>query len=116
MSITPVLGRFLGPLGVIKRKAEGQVVQSLAKRLAIRMRGIEAPVNSLSGGNQQKVLLHYTAFGRLVTAIGSNQEAVRLSGISIGWYIFATYVISGGLSALAGIVNTAQAETLAPSA
>lgn len=45
-------------------------------------------------------LLHYTAFGRLVTAIGSNQEAVRLSGIGIGWYIFATYVISGGLKRL----------------
>jgi ribose transport system permease protein len=47
-------------------------------------------------------LLHFTAFGRLVTAIGSNEEAVRLSGINIGWYIFAAYVISGGLSALAG--------------
>ena len=59
-------------------------------------------------------LLHYTAFGRLVTAIGSNQEAVRLSGISIGWYIFAVYVISGGLSALAGIVNTSRAGVGSP--
>jgi ribose transport system permease protein len=33
-------------------------------------------------------LLHYTAYGRLVTAIGSNQEAVHLSGINIAWYIF----------------------------
>jgi ribose/xylose/arabinose/galactoside ABC-type transport system permease subunit len=54
-------------------------------------------------------LLHYTAFGRLVT-----QEAVRLSGISIGWYIFATYVISGGLSALAGVVNTARSGVGSP--
>jgi ribose transport system permease protein len=59
-------------------------------------------------------LLHYTAFGRLVTAIGSNQEAVHLSGISIGWYIFSVYVISGGLSALAGIVNTSRAGVGSP--
>ena len=59
-------------------------------------------------------LLRYTAFGRLVIAIGSNQEAVRLSGISIGWYIFATYVISGGLSALAGVVNTARSGVGSP--
>ena len=59
-------------------------------------------------------LLHYTAFGRLVTAIGSNQEAVHLSGISIAWYIFAVYVISGGLSALAGIVNTSRAGVGSP--
>jgi ribose transport system permease protein len=59
-------------------------------------------------------LLHYTAFGRLVTAIGSNQEAVHLCGISIAWYIFAVYVISGGLSALAGIVNTSRAGVGSP--
>ena len=52
-----MLGRFLAPLGVIKKKAEGQAVPTLAKRLAIKMRNIEAPVNSLSGGNQQKVAL-----------------------------------------------------------
>ena len=59
-------------------------------------------------------LLHYTAFGRLITASGSNQEAVRLSGTSIGWYIFAAYVISGGLSALAGVVNTARSGVDSP--
>jgi ribose/xylose/arabinose/galactoside ABC-type transport system permease subunit len=59
-------------------------------------------------------LLHFTAFGRLVTAIGSNEEAVRLSGINIGWYTFATYVISGGLSALAGVVNTARSGVGSP--
>ena len=52
-----MLGRFLAPFWVIKKKAEGQAVQALAKRLAIKMRNIEAPVNSLSGGNQQKVVL-----------------------------------------------------------
>ena len=52
-----ILHRFLGFLGVIKKKAEEEAVQGLAKRLAIKMRSIEAPVSSLSGGNQQKVVL-----------------------------------------------------------
>jgi ribose transport system ATP-binding protein len=52
-----ILHRFLGFLGVIKKKAEEETVQGLAKRLAIKMRSIEAPVSSLSGGNQQKVVL-----------------------------------------------------------
>ncbi len=47
-------------------------------------------------------------------AIGSNQEAVRLSGIRVGWYVFAVYVISGGLSALAGMVEAARSGVGSP--
>lgn len=54
------------------------------------------------------VLLRYTAFGRMVTAIGSNETAVRLAGIRVGLYKFSVYVISGGLAALAGIISTAR--------
>jgi len=59
-------------------------------------------------------ILKLTAFGRLVKAIGSNEEAVRLSGIRVGWYIFAVYVISGGLSSLSGIVEAARAGVGSP--
>lgn len=59
-------------------------------------------------------LLRYTAFGRLVTAIGSNEEAVRLSGIRVGWYVFAVYVIAGGLAALAGVVDTSRSGVGSP--
>ncbi len=40
-------------------------------------------------------------FGRIVRAIGSNEEAVRLSGIAVPRYVCAVYVISGALAALA---------------
>ena len=40
------------------------------------------------------------SFGRLITAIGSNEEAVRLSGIAVPRYILAVYVISGALAAV----------------
>lgn len=53
-------------------------------------------------------LLRYTVFGRLVTAIGSNEKAVRLAGIRTGWYKFAVYCISGAFCAIAGIISTSR--------
>ncbi|WP_245408077.1 ABC transporter permease [Rhizobium sp. TH135] len=54
------------------------------------------------------VVLNYTRFGRLVKAIGSNVEAVRLSGIPVAFYTTAVYVISGVLAAAAGIVSSSR--------
>jgi len=53
-------------------------------------------------------VLRYTSFGRLVIAIGSNETAVRLSGVRVGFYKFLVYAISGGLASLAGIISTAR--------
>jgi ribose/xylose/arabinose/galactoside ABC-type transport system permease subunit len=54
------------------------------------------------------VILKFTQFGRVITAIGSNEEAVRLSGIAVPRYIMAVYVISGVLAAVAGIISSAR--------
>ncbi len=53
-------------------------------------------------------ILKYTVFGRLIIAIGSNEEAVRLSGIKLKRYKFAVYGITGGFAALAGIISTSR--------
>ena len=50
------------------------------------------------------LVLNFSRFGRLVKAIGSNDEAVRLSGISVPWYVASVYIISGALAALAGML------------
>jgi ribose transport system ATP-binding protein len=49
--------RRLGRLGLLNRRRERRTVAGLARRLSIRMASIEQPVESLSGGNQQKVSL-----------------------------------------------------------
>jgi ribose transport system ATP-binding protein len=49
--------RRLGRLGLLNRRRERRTVAELARRLSIRMASIEQPVESLSGGNQQKVSL-----------------------------------------------------------
>jgi ribose/xylose/arabinose/galactoside ABC-type transport system permease subunit len=54
------------------------------------------------------IVLNFTSFGRIITAIGSNEEAVRLSGIAVPRYILAVYVISGALAAVAGIISTSR--------
>jgi ABC-type sugar transport system ATPase subunit len=49
--------RRLGFLGLLNRRRERRTVNDMARRLDIRMGSIEQPVQSLSGGNQQKVSL-----------------------------------------------------------
>jgi rhamnose transport system ATP-binding protein len=53
----PVLSRYLGRLGFLRRKAEVDTAAEYRDRLRIRAASIHAPVASLSGGNQQKVML-----------------------------------------------------------
>lgn len=54
------------------------------------------------------VILSLTAFGRSVYAIGSNEEAARLSGVPVNRYKIIVYGISGLVSGLAGLVYASQ--------
>jgi ribose/xylose/arabinose/galactoside ABC-type transport system permease subunit len=54
------------------------------------------------------IVLNFTRFGRVITAIGSNEEAVRLAGIPVPRYILAVYVLSGVLAAVAGIISSSR--------
>ncbi|MDO9418063.1 sugar ABC transporter ATP-binding protein [Pararhizobium sp.] len=51
------LKALTGPLGLLNTRAEAKRAEDLAKRLGVRMGGIDMPVSSLSGGNQQKVAI-----------------------------------------------------------
>ena len=54
------------------------------------------------------LLLRTTTFGRYVYAIGGNEQAARLSGVSVDRVKIAVYAISGFLACLAGVLYTAQ--------
>ncbi|WP_130835874.1 sugar ABC transporter ATP-binding protein [[Erwinia] mediterraneensis] len=47
----------MAPLGFIQHAREHEVVSKLAQRMRLKSAGLHAPVSSLSGGNQQKVVL-----------------------------------------------------------
>jgi rhamnose transport system ATP-binding protein len=53
----PVLRRLAGRLGIVDRRAEAAVAGDFAGRMRVVATGIEQLTNTLSGGNQQKVLL-----------------------------------------------------------
>ncbi|MBN2312891.1 MAG: sugar ABC transporter ATP-binding protein, partial [Sedimentisphaerales bacterium] len=47
----------IGMKNIIKPSRESEIVTDIAERISIKWLGPEAPVDSLSGGNQQKVLI-----------------------------------------------------------
>ena len=54
------------------------------------------------------LLLSRTRLGRYTYAIGSNQEAARLSGIPIRYYKIAVYVILGLLAGFGGMIASSR--------
>jgi len=50
------------------------------------------------------VLLHFTRFGRNVYAVGANEEAAYLSGISVTRVKISLFIFNGALGGLAGVV------------
>lgn len=62
------------------------------------------------------IVLNRTYIGRHFYAVGSNEEAARLSGINTGKLKVATYAIGGFLSGLAGIIMLARVSSGQPTA
>ena len=54
------------------------------------------------------ILLHASAFGRLVYVVGSNIQAARYSGVRVGLVKTAMFVGSSAVAALAGILYAAR--------
>jgi ribose transport system permease protein len=54
------------------------------------------------------VLLKRTPLGEYILAVGGNEEAARVSGVPIALTKVLTYMISGGLAALAAIILMAR--------
>lgn len=58
-------------------------------------------------------ILSRTVLGRFTFALGSNEEALRLSGVNVDRWKIAVYALAGGICAIAGIllasrINSAQ--------
>ena len=63
-----------------------------------------------------QVLLTRTVFGRYLVAIGTNREAVRLSGIDPRPVEVAVFALAGALAGLGGIFHVAYLESADPNA
>lgn len=61
-------------------------------------------------------VLRYTAFGRQIYAVGSNEEAAHLSGIHVKFVTFSVYVISGVLASLTALIFVSRLTVGEPTA
>ncbi|QEH48821.1 ABC transporter permease [Aggregatibacter actinomycetemcomitans] len=59
-------------------------------------------------------ILTQTIFGRQVYALGSNREAVRLSGINVDKLEIKTYVINGALAAIGAVILVGRLNAAQP--
>ncbi|MBN8882640.1 MAG: ABC transporter permease [Salana multivorans] len=57
-----------------------------------------------------------TTMGRYIYGVGSNQDASRLSGINVGWVKIFTYMVSGLLAGVAGLVLLSRTNSGQPGA
>lgn len=59
-------------------------------------------------------LLNRTPFGRHVYAVGGNEDAAFLSGVSVTKTKLTAYVLSGALAAMAGLIVTSRLSSAQP--
>ncbi len=63
-----------------------------------------------------QLALSRTVFGRYLIAIGTNEEAVRLSGINPGPLKLAVFILCGFLTSVAAVIHTARLSSADPNA
>ena len=59
-------------------------------------------------------ILKKTLVGKYTYAVGSNEEAARLSGIKVHWVKIIAYIVSGLLAALTGVILASRMITSQP--
>jgi len=113
----------LGMMSIVRGAAlvftEGRPVSGfdpLFRSLAAgQLGGVPAPViATLAVYLLAHVVLTRTTFGRYVYAIGGNEEATRLAGVSVRFHKTMIYAVSGLGSAMAAVILTARLNSAQP--
>lgn len=60
------------------------------------------------------LILNKTVLGRYTYAIGSNEEATRLSGVNVTFWKTAIYTLAGGFAGLGGVMIAARLNSAQP--
>jgi ribose transport system permease protein len=60
------------------------------------------------------LVLTRTALGRYTFALGSNEEAVRLSGVNTDFWKIIVYTVSGGICGIAGLIIASRLNSAQP--
>jgi len=60
------------------------------------------------------IILNKTAFGRYTFALGSNEEALRLSGVRVDFWKVMVYTFSGAICGIAGLLIASRLNSAQP--
>ena len=60
------------------------------------------------------VILNRTALGRYTFALGSNEEAARLSGVNVDAWKIAVYCLTGAIVGVAGLIIASRLNSAQP--
>ena len=63
-----------------------------------------------------QIVLSRTVFGRRLVAVGTNEEAVHLSGINVNHLKLAVFMLAGALAALGGLFHVGYLQSADPNA
>lgn len=110
----PTLGMLVAARGIAVLYNDGSPIIGLTENFKFIGSGIMPVIIFISVAFIFHILMTRTVYGRRTYAIGSNEEAARVSGINIKSHKVLVYTLAGGLAGLAGVVMCARA-TLAQS-
>jgi len=85
--------------------------------IKVQVGGVQVPTGIIIlvlGSAICSIVLHKTMPGRYILCIGSNREAVRLSGVNTKKWEMLAYIISGGLAGVAAIFYVGVYTTVLP--
>jgi ABC-type sugar transport system ATPase subunit len=104
--LLPVAGRFAGPLGLLRESRLRRTAATAVEQMDVKPRRTEAIINTLSGGNRQKVMI-----GRLrqmTPRLYLLNEPTR--GVDIATKPELLRVIRSELTAGSGVIMTSESE------
>ncbi len=90
----------LARLGVVRRRREKEATRAILDRCDVRTRAYSAPVRSLSGGNQQKVLFARVLMGNPSVVIADEPTRGVDVGAKLAIYEFLVSLAEHGLGVL----------------
>lgn len=105
------LGMMVTARGLAKWYTKGQPVSFPTDSFAAIGVGMRPVLIFLAVALLFQLILRYTKYGKHTYAIGSNEEAARVSGINVERHLILVYTIAGILAALAGMVVAARGLT-----
>jgi inositol transport system permease protein len=105
------LGMMVTARGIAKWWTRGQPVSFPTESFASIGQGMTPVLIFIAIAVLFVLILRYTVYGKHTYAIGSNQDAARMSGINVERHLVLVYTIAGLLAGLAGMVLAARGLT-----